>query len=121
MPQLKTPHRGGNNPNVSGGSAHRAELSGDPTVASYGKSNATHRVALTRHTVASCSTNDAPHRGASNPDPTLARCPAQAALALEGTFAEAGRPAADNPDIVRVNASDGGNSAAYLAALPWLG
>jgi len=45
---------------------------------------------------------------------------AQAALALEGTFAEAG----DNqhtlkeggPDIVRTNGSEGGNSAAYLAA-----
>jgi hypothetical protein len=38
------------------------------------------------------------------------------ALDLTGTFAKAGRPAADNPDIVRVNASEGGNSAAYLAA-----
>jgi hypothetical protein len=41
---------------------------------------------------------------------------AQAALALEGTFAEAGRPAADNPDNIRVNASEGGTGAAYLAA-----
>jgi len=40
----------------------------------------------------------------------------QAALDLTGTFAKAGRPAANNPDIVRVNASEGGNSAAYLAA-----
>ena len=51
----------------------------------------------------------------------MASAAAQAALALEGTFAEAG----DNqhtlkeggPDIVRTNGSEGGNSAAYLAAL----
>ena len=40
---------------------------------------------------------------------------ATTALALEGTFAEEGNPHG-NPDNIRVNASEGGNSAAYLAA-----
>lgn len=48
-----------------------------------------------------------------------AEAAAQRALDLRGTFAEAGRPAtatAENPDNIRVNASGGGTSAAYLAA-----
>ena len=40
---------------------------------------------------------------------------ATTALALEGTFAEEGNPYG-NPDNIRVNASEGGTSAAYLAA-----
>ena len=42
---------------------------------------------------------------------------AQQMLSLKSPqFAQACRPSSDNPDIVRVNGSEGGNSAAYLAA-----
>jgi hypothetical protein len=44
-----------------------------------------------------------------------AQAHASAAIHLQGPFAEAGNPRG-NPDIVRVNGSEGGNSAAYLAA-----
>lgn len=48
--------------------------------------------------------------------PEVAEVHATTALDLTGTFAKAGRPSANNPDIVRINGSEGGNSAAYLAA-----
>ena len=38
------------------------------------------------------------------------------ALNLAGTFAEAGRPATDNSDIMRVSDHGNGTNAAYLAA-----